>query len=251
MAQKGQVVPYEVYQKLEARLKRKEEEIKEYKKTLTNTQASISILEENLRSSKTMFFNITKQYEEIRAELSKRETRPEIKDQYFNSAKSTSGIRNQEIKDFFSKRLEELEQLNHDLANNMTLLVSKYILLKNENTALNDELEKSYQDIRKSALKLKQKTDDLTQTNAELKKHKHLIDRFREIDCCLLETVMKTCYLNTKKSVGDQSAKDYPSISAATHQNMGVKGLENASYIMCEPVPSFVRFVTNASKKAQ
>lgn len=249
MAQKGQVIPYEMYQKLEAKLKRKEEEIKKYKETIINTQASIFTLEDNLKSSQSMFTYLSKQYEEIRSDITKKEARPEIKEQYFNSAKSTSGIRNQELKEFYTKRLEELEQLNSELVNNMSLLITKYTILKNENTSLSDELEKSNQDLRKSAAKLKQKTDDLAQANTELKKLKYLIDRFREIDCCLLETVMKTCYLNTKKSVGDQSTKDYPSISAATHQNMNARGLENASYIMCEPVPSFVRFVTNASKK--
>jgi DNA repair exonuclease SbcCD ATPase subunit len=265
-----QYVTLEQFQKLQGKLKKKEDEIKKYKELLQGYSDNINSLEDNLRSSKLMFTKMSQLYEDIRGEI--HEKNKTINEKECHNCKELQSqllsIQSKEkesnnnidfttvsksvnnMKEIYLKKFEELEQSYKEVLKNFNAMCSKFSVLKEENLLLKEENDKNHEKMNKLSNRLTKKTDELLSASNDVKKLKNLIERFREVDKCLLENSMRTYFMNTKIS-NSETTKELSTTSIVTNPllNQG-KGIENASYIMCEPLPSIVKFIAN-SKSGQ
>jgi hypothetical protein len=266
------LVPYNEFKKLKDLLDRKINQLKQCQEILSNYKSSVDELERNLNASSAYYEKVVEIEKSIRQKenekLSHLNTSPiqtlqgqgqgnqvgKGKEE-FTSSKSQDVIKNK--LDFnglnqalFIKKIEDLESAFKESTNNFSILLKKYCVMHEDYTALKEENKVNLDKIKQLTHKLKKKNDELNDLKYDLDRKDKLIVRFREIDYCMLETMIKSCLMNTKKSANDvTNNKDYPTSSIATHQNMSPsKGVDGSTYISTEPIPSLFKFFTNNKK---
>ena len=90
------------------------------------------------------------------------------------------------------------------------------------------KLEYIKENLEQEVIKLKNSRDDLYQ---QIKIKDNLIERFKEINRCLIESSLNSCILNTNEHKKDSNLSQY----------------KGAPYITCEPLPSFLKFINKFS----
>jgi hypothetical protein len=126
------------------------------------------------------------------------------------------------------KKIEEMEAMYNDLSNNFESMVAKYKILKEENFKID-----SHNIILLDQIAFLNK--EYNMNLSELNDCYVTIERFKEIDKCILDSAINTLFLNfngKKKIKGMQE------------NNIN----NNHSYILCEPVPTFVKFINKYTK---
>ena len=171
----------------------------------------------------------------------------------FTSSKSQEKIKIKidNTSHILQKKVEEMEASLLKNNYNFSLLLKKYSVMQDDYVQIKDNFDKNNEKYNRLNQKLKKRTDEVSYLKTEIEGKNKLIERFREVDFCMLETILKSCLMNTKKSNTEQQGqgKDFPTSSIATNQNMNnSKGVEGVSYIICEPIPSIVKFFTNNRK---
>lgn len=128
-----------------------------------------------------------------------------------------------------SKKFEEIENSYYELIKNFDNLVMKYKLIKEEKNKVDDH----------NIILLDQigsLTNEYNNILAELNDCNVTIERFKEIDKCILDSAINSLFLNSneKKKI----------IVKDDNNNKIV----NNPYILCEPVPTFVKFINKYTK---
>lgn len=255
-AENEQFVPLEIFQKLQSKMKRKEEEIKKYKELLTSYTQNINMIEESFKSYNNMFNDVQIQIDTLKEKQKNCSNCKELRNQIVNiqtsmkekEAEFASSCKPSKNELFYLRKMEDAEIEAKELQKQFEIMTSKYTVLLEEKILIEDDKKRTEEQFQKISSKYAKKSEDLVIAISEVKKYKSLIERFRQIDECLVENSMKTYFMNTKIQP-HQEGRDFPSSSIATHQHLNqVKGVENASYIMCEPMPSIVKFIANDSK---
>jgi len=126
-----------------------------------------------------------------------------------------------------SKKIEEMENCYYEIAKSFESLVMKYKILKEEKTKVDDHniiLLHQVENLNNEYNNIYAELDDCHIT----------IERFKEIDRCLLDSAINSLFLNSNEkkkiiTVGDNKILNIP-------------------YILCEPVPSFVKFINKYTK---
>jgi predicted nuclease with TOPRIM domain len=235
------------YNNLKVKYDKKVKENKMLKETLENIISAFNGIEENYKSTQTMYTQIN---EAMKTLLSKREefstskstnyvTRYEHNYNPSNPSTPNTTMRNSTVKMqeyvpeiqlsktpssiFYSRKLEELELCFHEMNKNYTHLVSKYKLLKEEKDKTEEqkikllqgysELEKVYDETLKE---LYSRYDDLK--------------RYKEIDKCLVDFTINSFVLKTdeRSKIDNKDIKDKK---------------ETPPVIKCEPIPTFAKFL--------
>jgi hypothetical protein len=125
------------------------------------------------------------------------------------------------------RKLEEMESNYNEMVKNFGLLVNKYKTVKEDR----DNLEQSHSRLVNEIGGFKNEKERLRD---EYSYHITQIERYKEIDKCLVDTIVNSFILNTGE-------KRDSSMVASNPKTMGAK------YITCEPVPTFVRFINKYS----
>jgi len=127
-----------------------------------------------------------------------------------------------------NKKIEEMENSYNDILKNFENLVIKYKLLKEEKNKVDDH----------NIILLDQignLNNEYNNIFAELNDCHFTIERFKEIDKCILDSAINSLFLN---------ANEKKKIIVKDENNKIV----NNPYILCEPVPSFVKFINKYTK---
>jgi predicted nuclease with TOPRIM domain len=154
------------------------------------------------------------------------------------SAKSfNSSSYNINIKEFHNqnlfKKIEEIENSYNEILKNFNMISYKYKLVKEENkkveennitlleqlSILNDEYNKLFNDYSEANI---------------------TIERFKEIDKCLVDSTINCLFLNTNLKK--------PAANLYANNNNKEEGNSMISYLLCEPVPTFVKFINKFTK---
>jgi chromosome segregation ATPase len=125
------------------------------------------------------------------------------------------------------KKLEEMEGNYNEMVKNFGLLVDKYKIIKEDK----DNLEESRNKITSEMNSIKNEKDRMQN---EYNHYITQIERYKEIDKCLVDTIVNSFILNTGEKKEMTMVGNNP-------KNTGAK------YITCEPVPTFVRFINKYS----
>ena len=244
MQKESNYVSMENFLKVEKRLKRKEEEIKTYKEILNNYKDNIDTLESNLKSTQEIFSKINEKLNEpCKSCLELKELNSHLQYQLNKeiqdfTTKDSSAIAKVN-KDGYLRKIEEIEACYHELTKQFTLLSQKYTICKEEISSLTNENSISKEQLAKSNSNLMKKTEENIKLTNEAFNLKCIIERVKEIDICLLENTMKTYLLNCKKGNESNPLGQRQSID----NNDG-----SVSYILCEPMPSIVKFIANTKR---
>jgi predicted nuclease with TOPRIM domain len=118
------------------------------------------------------------------------------------------------------KKAEELEMQFYDMTKNFTNLVVKYKFLKEEKEAFEEINTKLLGEINNLRRENASMINDLNESYS-------YIERYKEIDRCLMESNLNSYILNLNDKKRDQSGN----IS------------QSNSYINCEPIPTFISFI--------
>lgn len=276
------LVPYNEFKKVKDLLDRKISQLKKCQQILSDYKTSIDELEKNLSVSTSYYEKVVEIEKSIRQrendirekeDLNRKEkekllhanTSPTIQPLHanqvgkgkeeFTSSKSHEMIKNKAEftglnQALFIKKIEEMEAAFKESTTNFSILLKKYTVLHEDYLMIKEENKANNEKIKNLTQKLKKKNDELNDLKFDLDGKDKLIIRFREVDNCMLETMIKSCLMNTKKSANDgNNNKEYPTSSIATHQNMSPsKGVDGSTYISTEPIPSLFKFFTNNKK---
>lgn len=136
-------------------------------------------------------------------------------------------------KDQLIKKIEDIEISLSNNNSNFFILLNKYDLLLQEYAFIKDENEKNSNINLKLESSLNKKKEENEKLLSDLNKKTLLLDKMKDNQFCYLETIVKSCILNTRNN-------DKPSN----------KGLESCNYIFCEPTPSYVKLVINKKKNS-
>jgi len=239
------------FNKLKSKYENKTTEIKKLRECIDKLMESFDSIKDNKKAVEEMFSvmkdfiktnkNLFKPKEEFSTSTSSYEFividnmhNLKISNKSCNSSNFNNLNSNQMIKiNNFSnlhvaKKIEDIENSYQDITKNFESLVMKYKILKEEKNKVDDHniilldqignLNKEYNDI-----------------SAELNDCHVTIERFKEIDKCILDSAINSLFLNSNEK-----------------KKLIVKGdnnkLVNNPYILCEPVPSFVKFINKYTK---
>ena len=128
-----------------------------------------------------------------------------------------------------TKKIEDLENLYNDLSKDFNNLILKYKCAKEEKNKVDEY----------NILLLEQigtVNNEYNNIVGELNDCHITIERFKEIDKCILDTAINSLFLNTneKKINKKEDNNNYKII--------------NNPYVLCEPVPTFVKFINKFTK---
>lgn len=221
------------YQKLKKKYKAQQEENLQLRIIIDDYNQSFKILTESHENTKSLFNQVNQMVENLKKEA-------------FCSPKSISDLKTSSNTRFFSdkdhgfsKKFDEMELAYAEMFKQFNLLMKKYLCVKEEKEKIEDTLNKVTGKLNKKLAELKNKEFE----NSRLQ---GTISRFREIDNCLLENAIKTYILNTKKASSNNNNPEYPTASQLTNDNK--RGPEDSKYIICEPVPSIIKFIGKNSR---
>jgi predicted nuclease with TOPRIM domain len=134
---------------------------------------------------------------------------------------------NQNNNTFLIKKIEEMEISYNDILKNFENLIIKYKMIKEEKNKVDDHNIILIDQIGNL-------NNEYNNIIAELNDCHVTIERFKEIDKCILDSAINSLFLNSneKKKIIE---KDNNKIVCNP-------------YILCEPVPSFVKFINKYTK---
>ena len=203
------------------------EKIQESKKNteilISNMQDSIKIM--NTHNSQNTH-NTHKPKEEYSTTTSfveyiKRENYSNLK----KSSKETVTLEKEMINTMCLKKIEELEFNYNEMSKCFNNTVRKYKLLK-------EDYENSTSNNTKLLQQIHLMNKDFNIIANELNARQLTIDRFKEIDKCLVDSTINTLVLNTHEH------RPRDDLSGSINKTV--------PYVMCEPVPSFLKFINKA-----
>lgn len=128
------------------------------------------------------------------------------------------------------KKIEEIENSYYEIAKNFESLVMKYKILKEEKNKVDDH----------NIILLDQignLNNEYNNILTELNDCHVTIERFKEIDKCILDSAINSLFLNSNEK----------KILLNKNENNNNKTVNNP-YILCEPVPTFVKFINKYTK---
>lgn len=250
---KSQFISINDYNKLKLKYESKAKENKKLKDYLENIMKSYETMSESKKSVEGIFETIkeiiknnkyfSKSKEEFSTSYSHCEYLGSIDMKTSAKSCNCSSI-NINIKDYFNqnllRKIEEMENSYNEILQNFDLLASKYKLVKEENVKLQENNITLVDQI--SAL-----NEDFNNLFGEFNEANITIQRFKEIDKCLVDSTISSLFLNTNEK--KQLAADSGVINSKNIQNNDKEDKNrNFSYVLCEPVPTFVKFINKFTK---
>jgi hypothetical protein len=192
------------------------EAIKESKKTTENLiheiQRKFNALTSILHKSKEEYSTTTSSIEYI--STVKR-----------SNSKSKENDQNSTIS-LLLKKLDEMESNYQEICKSFYNTVKKYKFIKQDYDLINDNNIKLLQQIHLM-------NNEISLLLNEVNEKQCTIERFKEIDKCLVDSTMSSMILNTNEQ--RKSIKEEPG-----------KLNRNVPYVVCEPLPSFLKFINKA-----
>lgn len=251
-----QFVPIELFNKLEEKLRKKDESIKKYQEILLDYKEKLVVLDQSIISTKKLSAEFNNLYNEVKNRECKscRELNNkllllsnELKDKEFTTKESTIIIK--QNKEVNLRKVEELEMHYKEMMNQFEMLISKYTILKEENLGLKSEVELIKENNKGLNSKLIKKTEENLYLFTEIKKLKASIERYKEIDFCLIENSVKSCFMvsrKTNESLGSNVNTGNINNPISNPNNNQNDSVGQASHILCEPIPSLLRFISSS-----
>lgn len=247
---KNEYVSINDYNKLRLKYDNKVKENKKLKEYLENIMGSYETINESKKSVEGIFETIkdiiknnkifAKCKEEFSTSYSHYEYLGTI--DMKTSAKSCNcSSTNINLKDFLNqnllKKIEEMENSYNEILKNFNLLSSKYKIVKEENK----KLEENNITLLDQISSLNEEYNNLYN---EYNEANITIERFKEIDKCLVDSTINSLFLNTneKRQVNTNNN------SGAGNNNKENEPNKTVSYVLCEPVPTFVKFINKFTK---
>ncbi len=130
---------------------------------------------------------------------------------------------NNNINLFLIKKFDELEINYNEICKSFNNTIKKYKFLKQDYDELSDNNIKLVQQIHLM-------NNEINLLASEVNEAQCTIERFKEIDKCLVDSTISNMVLNTnehRRSTKEEVAN----------------GIKNGPYIICEPIPSFLKFI--------
>lgn len=242
---KGEFVSISDYNRLKQKYENKAKENKKLKEYLENVMNSYETINESKKSVEGIFEAIkdliknnkifAKGKEEFSTSYSHYEYLGSV--DMKTSAKSCNcSSSNINFKDFLNvnllKKVEEMENSYNEILKNFNLLAAKYKLVKEENA----KLQENNITLLDQISTLNQEYNSLC---SEINEANITIERFKEIDKCLVDSTINSLFLNTNE-------KRQP--AAANSNNRAEEANKSVAYVLCEPVPTFVKFINKFTK---
>lgn len=122
------------------------------------------------------------------------------------------------------KKLEEMELNYNEMVKNFVNTVKKYKTIKDDYDLISIDNTKLLQQI-------KMINNEYGRITIELDERQMMIDRFKEIDKCIVDLSLNTMVLNTNEHKRSNNKDDK------------VNSSRSVPYISCEPIPSFLKFL--------
>jgi hypothetical protein len=123
----------------------------------------------------------------------------------------------------YLKKLDEMESNYQEICKSFYNTVKKYKFIKQDYDVVNDNNIKLLQQIHLM-------NNEMNILLNEVNEKQSTIERFKEIDKCLVDSTISTMVLNTneqRKSIKEEQCKSN----------------RNVPYVVCEPIPSFLKFI--------
>ena len=145
----------------------------------------------------------------------------------FNNLNSNIKQNNEKNNTLLIKKIEEMENSYNEILKNFENLIMKYKIIKEEKNKVDDH----------NIILLDQignLNNEYNNIIAELNDCHVTIERFKEIDKCILDSAINSLFLNSneKKKVIEKDNNK----------------IVSNPYILCEPVPTFVKFINKYTK---
>ncbi len=238
------------YIKLKLKYENQAKENKKLKEYLENIMNSYELISESKKSVEGIFETIkeiiknnkflSKNKEEFSTSYSHYEYLGSI-DIKTSAKSSISSITNNNIKDYLNqnllKKIEDMENSYIEILNNFNMLASKYKLVKEENTKLQENTITLLDQI--STL-----NEEYNNIYNEYNEANITIERFKEIDKCLVDSTINSLFLNTNEKRQPAPANT----NNNNHNDYKKDSKMNVSYLLCEPLPTFVKFINKFTK---
>ena len=145
----------------------------------------------------------------------------------FNNLNSNIKQNSNQYNNITIKKIEEMENSYNEILKNFDNLIMKYKIIKEEKNKVDDH----------NIILLDQignLNNEYNNIIAELNDCHVTIERFKEIDKCILDSAINSLFLNSneKKKVIEKDNNK----------------IVSNPYILCEPVPTFVKFINKYTK---
>lgn len=246
--EKNSYIRIQDYNKLKVKYENKVEENKKLRKYIDNLTQSCEKISESKKNVDEMFAAITDLIKTNRNLFKPKEdfsTGVSTHDHTLNDNMNKSSTKsctssnfnylnsnikpnlNQNNNSFLLKKVEELEISYNEILKNFDNLVMKYKIIREEKNKVDDH----------NIILLDQignLNNEYNNIIAELNDCHVTIERFKEIDKCILDSAINSLFLNSneKKKIIEKDNN---------------KIISNP-YILCEPVPTFVKFINKYTK---
>ncbi len=155
------------------------------------------------------------------------------------------------------KKIEEMENAYNEILKNFNFLAAKYKMIKEEK----NKVEECNVTLISQITGL---SEEYNRICSELGEANFTIERFKEIDKCLVDSTINSLFLNTNEkrllnssihqplgNLGNSTSIDDNCTTKSVEQQSGnfrSKVQRGGGYILCEPVPSFVKFINKFTK---
>ena len=161
------------------------------------------------------------------------------------SCNCSSSTLNVNLKEYLNpsliKKVEEMENAYNEILKNFDFMAAKYKIIKQEkekfeecNLTLIDQI---------SCL-----TEEYNRLYRELAEANVTIERFKEIDKCLVDSTINSLFLNTNEKRPLNKNADNSDNSRKSNKDNESDGKMFCNYVLCEPVPSFIKFINKFTK---
>lgn len=231
-------VRYSLYLKLKEKLNKKVEENTKLKKIMNDIIEEFNAFKQICNVNENLYSTVAETISQMKS------SPPKPKEEF--STKSTTDLNKQSGRSLSNnlisnvnqnfqliKKIDEMESFINEMTLGFNNMVLKYKILKNDY----ENMERELSDMTtKYELSNKEATNLMAINEVNSTK----LAKTTEIEKCLLETTMNVFLLNTnhhRKSITKESIEVNP-----TSIN------KQPPYILCEPIPSFVKFIQKVSE---
>ncbi len=245
---KNEYVSVNDYNKLKSKYDNKVKENKKLKEYLENIMVSYESINQSKKSVEEIFEMIkdmiknNKFFAKCKEEFSTSYTQYEFlgaADMKTSAKSSNCSFTNSNLKDYLNqnilKKIEEMENSYNEICKNFNLLTSKYQLVKEDNKKLEENNITLLDQISSINEEYKHLYKEFNEANIT-------IERFKEIDKCLVDSTINSLFLNSSRKKQFNCNNSTSSLSNKDEVNKMV------SYVLCEPVPTFVKFINKFTK---
>jgi hypothetical protein len=246
-------VSLEAYNKLKSKYENKQKENKILKENLDSIMNSYEVISESKKTVESIFDTIkiliktnknffNKSKEEFSTSNSHYEyvATADMKTSARSSCNCSSSTLNLKEFQYFNpspsvlKKIEEMENAYHEILKNFNFLTAKYKVIKEEK----DKTEEQNETLIEQITGL---TEEYNRICSELSEANVTIERFKEIDKCLVDATINTLFLNTNEKRPLNNKND-------DNNNNDNNNKKFSGYVLCEPVPSFIKFINKFTK---